>query len=140
MKTAKVKYGLVAVSVITVVGGYLTLWLLLSRILDKLDGINMTSVSVVMFLFSAFLFPSIYTLLCAKGKPPKRWQVHVAQTYVLLAIFIALGFAYDALLSSDIPFGWRYFVLPLATLVIAFYSLRKIPKIREKLDESSQNW
>jgi len=132
--------GLVVLSVSMLAGGDLLVWLLFPRIVERLGGVNWMSVAVVVFLVSSFLLPSLYALAHARGKSLARWKEYVAETYVLLGIFVALGFALDSILPNEVPLGWRYFFVPLALITVALYLLRMIPRVRKKLGESSRYW
>jgi hypothetical protein len=140
MKTKNITYGLILLSFIILVSGYLALWFLYPSILDRLGGINLLSSSLTMFFSSVFILASIYIFRYAQGKSIKRWQMEIALTYFMLAILITLSFVYDIVLPNNIPFIWRYIILPMTTILIAFYTLRRVPKIKEKLDELSKDW
>lgn len=140
MKTSKRKYSLIILSVIITVSGESALWFLFPSILDRLGGINLVTSSLAMFFSSVFILASIYIFRYAQGKSLKRWQMEIALTYFGLAILITLSFVYDTVLPNNIPFIWRYIILPMTTVLIAFYVLRRIPKIKEKLDELSKDW
>jgi len=140
MKTKKVKYSLILLSATMIVFGYLALWLLFAPILNRLGGLNLVSLSLILLFYSVFLLPGLYIFRYTQGKPIKRWQLEVALTYMGFAILVGLAFVYDSLLPSNVPVPWRYFILPMATVVIAFYFLRRIAKIRKKIDEMSKGW
>jgi hypothetical protein len=140
MRTKNTTYCLILLSFTILVSGYLALWFLYPSILDRLGGINLVSSSLTMFFSSVFILASIYIFRYAQGKSIKRWQMEIALTYFLLAILITLSFVYDTVLPNNIPFIWRYIILPMTTILIAFYTLRRVPKIKEKLDELSKDW
>jgi len=137
MNTVK-KYGLIAISLLITALGYLTLWFLLPLVINKFGGINPLSSSLIMFFSSFFILTSIYLFRHAQGKPPKKWFLEIILTYQLLAVFIALSFIYDAVLPANIPFIWRYIILPMTTIVIIFHVLRRIPTIRKRLDKLAE--
>jgi len=136
----KKKYSLIILSVIITVSGELALWFLFPAILDRLGGINLISSVLAMFFFSFFILTSVYVFGYAQGKSVQKWQMEIGLTYFGLAILITLSFFYDSVLPHNIPFIWRYIILPMATILVAFYTLRRIPKIREKVDELSKDW
>ena len=140
MNPVTTRYVLVLLSAVVLVGGNLSLWLLFPTILDKLGGINIVSLSLGMLFFSTFVLSSAFLFRYTQGKPIRRWQMEVAQAYVGLAILIALGFVFDTILPSDVLFIWPFVILPLATMLVAFYLLRRIPKIKKKFDEMSKDW
>ena len=140
MKPQEIRYSLMVLSAAIIVVGYLTLWSLFPPILERLGGLNLVSLSVILLFFSVFLLLGLYIFRYAQGKPIKRWQLEVALTYIGLAILVGLAFAYDSLLPPNVPVPWRYFILPMATIVITFYLLRRISRIRKKLDEMSKDW
>jgi hypothetical protein len=139
VKPARSRYVLFFISLATVAVGEVAVWFLLPTIFDRLGGLNVISLSVGMLYFSVFPLVGAYLFRYGKGKPMQRWHVEVAQAYVGLAIMIALGFAYDALLFHAVIFIWPFIILPLVTMLGAFYLLRRIPRVRKKLDELSQN-
>jgi TRAP-type C4-dicarboxylate transport system permease small subunit len=140
MRTKNTTYGLILLSFTILVSGYLALWFLYPSILNRLGGFNLVSFSLSVLFALFIVLPSIYIFRYAQGKPFRRWQIEVGLTYAMLMIAIVLAFVYDLLLPPNLPIFWRYFVLPLATIVVTFYLLRRIPKIKEKLDELSKDW
>jgi hypothetical protein len=140
MKTKKNVHRFIFLSSIILILGYLALWFLFPSILDRFGGFNLISFGLILFFASLIVLPCIYIFMYAQTKPIQRWQLQVALTYVVFAIVIALAFIYDSVLPPNVPIPWRYFILPLATVVIAFYLLRRVPKVREKLDKLSKDW
>ncbi len=127
------KHTLVLVSVLILVLGNLGLWFLSFSFFGWL-GFGFLSFGLLLLLTSVFLLPYVFIFRYAVGKPIRRWQAEVVQGYVGMAILIMLGFAYDVLLPG-IFFIWRWAILPLLTMITAFYLLQRIPKVREKLDK-----
>jgi len=140
MKTREIRYRLILLSAAIIVIGYLALWSLFPPILESLGGFNLVSLSVILLFFSVFLLPGLYIFRYTQGKPIRRWQVEVALTYIGFAVLVGLAFVYDSLLPPNVPIPWRYFILPMATVVLAFYLLRRIPEVRKKIDEMSKDW
>ena len=128
---------IVFASFIVLVIGFFALWHSFPLILDSLGGFNILSLSATLVLISFPLLIYACIFHYGQGKPVKRWKALIVQIYASLAIYVALGFCYDTLLSSSVPVHWRLIILPLLTIGIAFYLLRRIPRIRKKLDEMS---
>jgi len=118
--------------------GFLLLWIFYPTILQIYGGFNILSSGVVLLLVSLPILFFYYLFQHAQGRPLGRWGLNIILTYTLLIILISLGFLYNLILPSSIPTVWRYFILPLATLVLILHLLRKIPKIREKLDKLAE--
>jgi len=139
MKPKESRYILILLSAAIVVIGYLALWFSFPSILERLSGLNLVSLSLILLFFSVFLLPGLYIFRYTQGKPIRRWQLEVGLTYIGFAVLIGLAFVYDSLLPPNVPIPWRYFILPMATVVIAFYLLRRIPEVRKRIDEMSKD-
>lgn len=140
MKPQVTRNTLILLSAATIVIGFLALWFLLPLVLERLGGLNLVSLGLILLFFSIFLLPGLYIFRYAQGKSTRRWQLEVLLTYIGFAVLVGLAFVYDSLLPPNVPIPWRYFILPMATIVIAFYLLRRIPKIKKKFDEMSKDW
>jgi len=139
MKSRKVGYALIVLSVVIAFGGMLALWLGYSLILARFGGFNIASFGVTFFLITLVLLVSAYVLRYAQNRPFHAWHMEIMMTFALLAAGIGLAFAYDWLLPSSVPVPWRYFILPSATVILVFYLLRRIPKVRKIIDDMSKN-
>jgi hypothetical protein len=138
MKQRVFRIALIFISSMLLVSGFLALWFFFPLILNKFGGFNIVSFGLTLFFALSIVLFSTTLFIYGQGSRFRRWRLEVALTCFLLAIEICLAFLYDMLLSSIVPAFWRYFILPLATLIAVFYVLRSIPKIREKLDKLSQ--
>lgn len=138
MKPRRTRNKLIIFSVIILASGNLALWFLSPFLFDGLGGINLVSVSLIVAFALFFVLMYAYIFRYAQGKPPRRWHIEAGLTYVLLGVIIALALFYDTALPSNVPGPWRFFILPLATISVAFYLLSRIPRIRKKIDEMSK--
>jgi len=138
MDKLKRKHVIFFISFIILVAGYLLLWFSYPLFLNKLGGFNLLSFGLNLFFISFIVLLYFYLFTYAQGKPMQRWKVNIGLTYAMLVVAVALAFTYDSLLPENVPTAWRYFILPLATIVVVFHVLRRIPKIREKLDKLSE--
>jgi len=119
--------------------GEITVWLFLPSIFDRFGSLSIVSMSLGMFYFSFFAVLGIFLFRYAIGKPIRHFGFLLVQAYVGLAILIALGFAYAALLPN-VLFVWPFCILPLGTMIGVFYLLRMIPRFRKRIDTLSQDW
>ncbi len=134
MVTEGTKLLLRITSIIVVAVGFSLLWFAGFWIFGTL-GENLFGVSILLVLISFFLVPSWAMLRYAEGKESTELILEAAEGYIGLAIYILLAFGYDLVLPSSIPFFWRFFMLPLATILIVFSAFRKIPRTRRIIDK-----
>jgi hypothetical protein len=139
MDSKSMKWVLFVLATVMVILGESTLWFLLPALFHKF-GVNVLGLSVGTLFMSVFFLVAAYLFRYAQGKPLQRWKAELAQAYVGLAIVIALGIFYETLLPEGVLLIWPYGILPIATMLLAYYVLRKIPKVKEQLDRLSYNW
>jgi hypothetical protein len=131
----KLKYGLVILSIAIMVFCFWVLWIFFPLIVSMWGGVNFLSIGLLLVFISPFVFSTIYIISHALGKPYRRFRNEIVWGFVWLATIMTLSYVYNAILPVGVSVIWRYFVLPLLTLVIILYLLRRIPKVKEKLDK-----
>jgi amino acid transporter len=132
------RWALFVLAVVMVILGESALWFLLPTLFDRF-GVNVLGLSVGTFFMSVFFLVAAYLIRHAQGKTPQRWRAELAQAYVGLAVVVALGIFYETLLPEGVLLIWPYGILPIATMLVAYYVGRRIPRIKERLDRLSYN-
>jgi hypothetical protein len=140
MEIPKFKVGAILLALMLLISGYLALWYLFPSIVNKFGGLNIISFGLTLFFASFPVLTAFSLFRYVQGHRFRPRYLTIALTYALLVIAICLAFVYDLLLPSSVPVVWRYVILPLATITVAFYALRSIPKVREKIDTLSMEW
>jgi hypothetical protein len=138
MNSKRKRWVLFVLAVVMVILGESALWLLLPTLFDRF-GVNVVGLGVGTLFMSVFFLVAAYLIRHAQGKPLKRWKAELAQAYVGLAIVVALGIFYEALLPEGVLLIWPYAILPIATMLLVYYGLGRIPRIKERLDRLSYN-
>jgi hypothetical protein len=138
MNSKRKRWVLFVLAVVMVILGESALWLLLPTLFDRF-GVNVVGLGVGTLFMSVFFLVAAYLIRHAQGKTPQRWRAELAQAYVGLAIVVALGIFYEALLPEGVLLIWPYAILPIATMLLVYYGLGRIPRIKERLDRLSYN-